>query len=315
MNRKTFALAVATMVLVGCTPTRLAARRDDHTVLPPLGESVPAQGQVIVPKRCSIRLVVLSRPINDEAINQKLWSVADEQALAPEVRQRVEANGLRFGLVSGSLPLEVEEIVQAPPPNKVEPTLINIASGDNPLFSVCPATSKISLILSGRNGSVVGKDFNDARALFRVTATHDGPKGVALRFVPEVHHGPIQHRYVPDTSTNPFAVPDLLMKDGQQEDSLRDLAATITLQPGQIAVVGCQPDRPRSLGHFMLTEPEANSDRMLQKVLLVWASQANDGAAVLTAPDTPVRRGPSAISHSTEVPPASALNQTHDRPL
>jgi hypothetical protein len=64
-----------------------------------------------------------------------------------------------------------------------------------------------------------------------------------------------------------------VLKDGQQEDTLRELAATLVVRPNQMVVLGCMPDRPRSLGHFLFTEPEANSDRLLQKVLLLWASE------------------------------------------
>jgi hypothetical protein len=309
-------LAMATMAVVGCTPSRLGVRRDDHSLLPPLGQSAPAKGQLIAPKRCDVRMAVLSRPLNDEAINKTLWSVADEQALAPEVRQTLESNGLRMGLLTGDLPPAVEAILQAPPPHKVEPTMINIASGDNSLFSVAPGAPKVSLIVN-RNEHPVGKDFTDAKGMFRVTATHDGSNAVALRFVPEIHHGPVQHRYTPDASTNPFAEQQFMMKDGQQEDTLRELAATIALKPGQVAVVGCEPDRPSSVGHFLLTEPEGNSDRILQKVLLIWASQGSPeaGAPVVTAPDTPVRRGPRDIARTTDRTASSTPNQTKERPL
>ena len=64
-----------------------------------------------------------------------------------------------------------------------------------------------------------------------------------------------------------------MLKDGQQEDTLRELAATLTLEPGQVAVIGCRPDRPRSLGAFLFTQPEPNSDRLLQKLVLIWAAR------------------------------------------
>ena len=150
MNPKTLTLTLATMAVVGCTPTRLAVRQGDHTVLPPLGPSTPAKGQIIAPKRCDLRLVVLSRPLNDEAINKALWSVADEQVLAPESRQMLESNGLRIGLVSGNLPTEVDSILHAPPPNKIEPSQVNIPSGDNSLFCVSPATSNRCRPMAGR---------------------------------------------------------------------------------------------------------------------------------------------------------------------
>jgi hypothetical protein len=103
---------------------------------------------------------------------------------------------------------------------------------------------------------------------------------VALRFVPELHHGPVTRRYdaMPASSSGGFNAMPFALKDGQQEETLRELAAALTLQPGQFAVVGCDPDRRNTLGSFLFTQPEANSDRLSQKVLLIWAERSNPGA-------------------------------------
>jgi hypothetical protein len=137
---------------------------------------------------------------------------------------------------------------------------------------VSPGTQTLSLIVN-QGGHVSGHDYDDAHGFFRLTASHDPSGGVALRFVPELHHGPNQRRFVADDAPNPFAVQQFVLKDGQQEDTLRELTAALVVRPSQVVVLGCMPDRPRSLGHFLFTEPEANSDRLLQKVLLIWASE------------------------------------------
>ena len=65
--------------------------------------------------------------------------------------------------------------------------------------------------------------------------------------------------------------------DGQQEETLRDLATTLTLEPGQTAVISSDPDRPGSLGAFLFTNAEANSDRLMQKLVIIRASRTNVG--------------------------------------
>ena len=57
--------------------------------------------------------------------------------------------------------------------------------------------------------------------------------------------------------------------------ALRDV--TLTVEPGQVLVVGCRPALPHSVGDFLLTEPEPHSDRLLQKVLLFWATRSGSG--------------------------------------
>lgn len=293
MNRKTLALALATMSVVGCTPFGFDLRRNAETIAPlKLGNGT--KGQLILPKRCALRLAVLTRPLNDPAINHSLWGIVDEQLIGTEARRRLETNGLRIGIVPGSLPQDVEAILRAPPPHQIEPTQVNIPSGDNTLFALTAAVPRVSLIMN-RHERTVGKDYHDVTGFIRLTASHEGPNGVSLRFVPELHFGPVTHRYAADTSTNPFSVQQFVMKEGQEEETLRELAATLTVQPGQVVVVGCRPECERSLGSYLLTEPEANSDRLQQKVLLIWAAQAApDGMASLGVkppnPDAP-RKG------------------------
>ena len=233
-------------------------------------------GKIIEPKRCDLRLAILTRPLHEDAINDGVWRVADEQAVGPEARRTLEANGLRVGLITGDLPGEVEKLLTAPPPDKVEPTQVLLPDGDFTLVKLNEPTPQVSLLLNS-GGSTSGKDYKDARGCIRLTARYDGTTGVSLRFVPEIQHGPVQHTFGAAANAGPFAPQQFVMKDGQQEDTLRELAATLTLQPGQVAVVGCRAERERSLGSFLFTQPEANSDRILQKVLLVWASRGTSG--------------------------------------
>lgn len=288
MNAKTLALTVAMAAIVGCTPFGSEVRRNVEPG-PPLTLGSGTKGQILSPKRCALRLAVLSRPLNDSAINGALWGVVDEQIIAAGARRELEANGLRIGIVPGSLPQDVEGMLHAPPPHQIEPAQINIPSGDNTLFALTSAMPRVSLILN-RQDKTVGKDYTDVTGFIRLTATQDGSSGVALRFVPELHYGPIQHRYAADSSTNPYSVQQFVIKDGQEEETLRELAATVTLQPGQVAVLGCRPECERSLGYHLLTEPEANSDRLQQKVLLIWATQGQADARASAGAKPPVAR-------------------------
>lgn len=64
---------------------------------------------------------------------------------------------------------------------------------------------------------------------------------------------------------------------------MRDLAATLVLEPSHVAVIGCRPEQKRSLGSFMFTQAVAQSDQQLERIILIWASRnlegqgANDG--------------------------------------
>ena len=266
MNRKATTLVMAMMALAGCTLNRTDLRRDNVV------SRIGGGGQVIEPKRCHLRVAILSRPLRDEAINDGLWGVADEQAVPPELRRALEVNGLRIGLITGELPHNVDSILKAPAPHRIEPTQFEFGDGEHAMVALSEATPEVSLLLN-REGRVFGKPYKEASGWFRVTANHEGSTAVKLRFVPEIHHGPIQRTFGALPNSGPLAPQQFMQKDSQQEDSLRELATTLTLQPGQVAVVGCRPDASRSLGAFLLTQPEVNSDRLLQRVVLVWASR------------------------------------------
>ncbi len=138
------------------------------------------------------------------------------------------------------------------------------------------------MLLRKREGSIKGKPYQDAKGHLRLTASQQGEDAVLLRVVPEMHHGPVRTGYAAAPG-GAFAPEQFIIKNGQQEETFRDLAATLTLRPGQVAVVGHLPERKGSLGDFLFTQPEPNSDRLQEKVLFIWASRpaANDPGTAL----------------------------------
>ncbi len=276
MNAKCLAMVAGLLAVAGCTLNRQDVRRNvgDEVNPPILGRD---SGQVIEPKRCALKVVILTRPLRDKVVNESVWGAADEQVVTSEVRRVLQANGLRIGVITGPLPAAVEGALHAPPPDKVDPTEFVLPDGANTLVSLAEPNPTVSLLLN-LGGRASGRDYQEASGWFRVTANQDGPTGVALRIVPEIHHGPVLRRYdsLPNGGggVNPM---QFMLKDSQQEETLRDLSATLTLQPGQVTVIGCDPDRRGSLGHFLFTRAEANSDRLTQKVVLFWASRNLSG--------------------------------------
>jgi hypothetical protein len=242
MIRKPWALVLVLLAPVGCVLTQLEQRH--QTIRPDLGGAVPLPA----PKRCKLKLAILSRPVPDAVLNEVLWGAADEQVVAPEVRHTLETNGLRVGLIAGDLPAEVQALLDAPPPHRVDPLLIDLPDADSTLLNLTTAAPPPQAsVLLNRDGKAVGKVYENARGHIRLTASQEGPAGVALRLVPEIHHGPVQRRFSTDAHADAFAPQQFLLTDGQQEETLRELAAGLTVQAGQVLVVGCRPCRTASV--------------------------------------------------------------------
>ena len=261
-------------VVVGCSLNRGSSDLRPSSVITRLGGQ---GGQVIEPKRCLLTVVILSRPLHDEVIDKVLWGRLDEQSVGADARRALEENGLRIGLLTGSLPDEVDAIVKAPPPHRVEPVKYIQQEGEPAIIRPVAAVPRASLFLS-HQGQATGKEYKDAAGALRLTSRYEGTTSVSVHVVPEIQHGPMRQTIGALGNSGLYSPQQFAMTNGQQEETLRDLTANLTLQPDQAIVIGCNPDRPRSVGAFLLTEPEPGSDRLMQKVVLIWAMQGKAGA-------------------------------------
>jgi hypothetical protein len=267
------ATAAGLIVVLGCALDKNEAR--PQNVFNRVGG---LGGQILEPKRCLLRVAILDRPFRDPAINEVVWRVADEQVISPAERRALEVNGLRVGRIIGELPPELDSILKDDAPQrKVSPTSFFVESGDQqtPLISIRESVDQVSLLLN-RDNRVSGKDYKDVSGFFRVTARHDGAHGVALRIVPEIHHGPLRNTIQPMPNVA-YTPQSFMINHGQQEEALRELAANLTLDTGQVAIIGCRPEHKRNLGSFLLTQVGSEGDPRRQKLILIWASRNLDG--------------------------------------
>lgn len=275
MRRAASVLGLAVAIgLSGCDLTAPGVRKDAT------GTLIGTGGRVVEPKRCALTVVILTRPQNDPALNGALWEVADEQVAAPEVRRALQTNGLRVGRITGDLPAEVQALLKARPPEQPDVQMIVNPSGQSTLIDAAHANPRprLNLLVSQPDGKVLGKVYEDAKGMIRLNATHEGSQGVALRIVPELHHGPVRNGFgvVP---TAGLAVPrEFQITQGQAEETFRELGATVVVEPGQIAVLGVRPERSGTLGDLIFQKAEANSDRILQSVVLIWADRNERGS-------------------------------------
>jgi hypothetical protein len=263
--------ASGVLIAVGCS-----LNKDQLTANQVITRIGGRQGEHIEPKRCLLEVAIVTRPIRDKVINESVWNAADVQCTSEEARRSLDANGVRIGKIIGALPPDLESALHAPPPHKVEPAAylpeINEAVDIRP-GEIHP---RLNLLMNLDNRAVA-RDYELAAGILRASTDHDGGRGVSLRIVPEIHHGPVKQGYQPIKSVGPYPNNQMTITNSQQKDSLLDLASTIVLQPGEVAVLGCDANRDRTLGSFLFTFDEANSDRKLQHLVLIWASRNKSG--------------------------------------
>ncbi|MDG3007356.1 hypothetical protein [Paludisphaera mucosa] len=264
-------LAAGAAGVWGCNPHKDQIRPDN--LLDRIGRR---QGEVIEPKKCALRMAVLTRPFRDPLVNEAAWRAVDEQAVAPEERLALQANGIRMGRITGDLPRELEALMNAPPPNKVEPVTFLVPEGTQELLTLSDGVDEASLLLN-LDRHVTGRDYAMASGFYRVTPEHHESDAVSLRFTPEIHHGPVQRSYQPLQQPTPYALQEFKIADGQQQDALRDLTTTLVVEPTQAVVLGCLPDQERSLGAFLFTAAGEHPDQRSQRLVLIWAERNQRG--------------------------------------
>jgi hypothetical protein len=273
-------------------------------------------GQIIEPKRCMLRVVILTRPFNEPAINEVVWRVADEQIIPPAQRRALASNGLRIGRILGDLPAELETILNAGGPQnpQVIPTTLLLESGEQNLINVSEAVEQATLLIN-RDNRIEGGDYQAVSGYFRVTPRHQGAHGVAVRLIPEIHHGPLQRTFPALNGTPGLAPQQLSVRDGQKEEPFLELTVDLELEPGQVAVVGCRPDSPSSLGSFLFSESPSDRDQRHQRLILIWASRNLNGViAEATKPNDRPKLFQRLVGPPAELPAPAASSATPPPP-
>ena len=153
MNPKTLTLigglTLVAALMGGCSLLRPdGSETAKDTLLPKLGPF--GSGKIVEPKRCMLTVTMVSKPLHDKVVNESVWSTADEQGISSETRKALAANGIKIGVIEGSLPADLETVLNAPPPNKIEPVEFNIPEGDNTLLTLAKPTPEVTILLARR---------------------------------------------------------------------------------------------------------------------------------------------------------------------
>ena len=235
-------------------------------------------GQILQPRQCLIRAVILDRPFGDPAINDVAWKLADEQVVAAPQRKALEANGLRIGRVLGGLPRDRDDLERpgARPRQAQRPSNLLLESGQATLINVALQAPEVSLLIS-RDDRVSGKDYHDVSGYLRLTPRRDRAHGVSIRVTPEIHHGPLRRSFPTLPTTGGPAPQQLSIRDAQKEESLDELSVDLVLGDGQYAIFGVRPEKQRSLGSFLFSQPAAENEERHQRLVILWASRNMNG--------------------------------------
>lgn len=198
-----------------------------------------------------LEVVSLRYEPQDELLGRQLWDLVDEQALDPATRQRLAANGLRGGVITGGLP----EVLAAR----------LAAAADDPAFEAL-GSRRVMRVLPGRRAEIVasparpelvmlehdgesvhGSTYHDASGLVALRAWPGVDGRVRIEAVPELRHGPSRRTWVGEEGA-------FRLEAGQACHRLEGLAIAAELPARGLLVIGCDGPAPSSVGEAILQD-------------------------------------------------------------
>ena len=160
---------------------------------------------------------------------------------------------------------------------KVNPTNFMVESGEPTLIKISDPVEQASVLLNRDNRGLWQRPQGRERLFPRDGPARRPPTTCRYDWFPRSTIGPIK-RHVPDRSQRGAIGPqEFQINNGQEEDTIRELTTSLTLEPGQVAVIGCRPEQKRGLGTFFFTQTVAHSDQRMEKLILIWASRNLQG--------------------------------------
>ncbi|MFW6125300.1 MAG: hypothetical protein ACOC46_04060 [Pirellulales bacterium] len=269
-------IVAALLLLSGTSGCRELALRESESPLKPTRMSDDSLVLDVFFIRC---------PMGDPRLNEALWAEVDEQQLPPGLRRRLAENGFRAGLVAGSLPPTLADLMELPgkpPPADESGEVRTVSLEDEPTVVrrhlQTPPGKRNEVVASALyeslpalrccEGQLRGETFHQAQGIFGVRARPQSDGRVRLQLVPELHYGRPRQRWAGHQGV-------LRMETRRARQVYDDLAVDVPLLPGDMLVFSSLPSRPGSLGHYFLT---AGRGELQQKLLVVRLSQTqHDG--------------------------------------
>ena len=266
-RRSWLASCAAATIALGCQVFDKPPEKALESLLKPVNTSSDS---------VSLEIFQARIPLDKDATADALWEGIDEQKFDPELRRRLVANGLRVGIVGGSLPKELADLLeldgaaseaggaqvitdQSAVP-RVSRQVIQAKRREQRQIHVSELRDEGQVLLS-RDGSLGGKTFRQMEGVYSLQAETIPGQRVKVRLTPELHHGDLKQRYAGSQQGIFMSIPS------REREVFDELSMDATLAPGELLVLGCLPAAKTSLGGVFHTASAAGKDE--RKLILV----------------------------------------------
>lgn len=224
-----------------------------------------------------LEVIMLRCPYGDPRLNDELWNDADEQMLSPSLRKRLAGNGFRVGVVGNQIPyslMQLMEMKDEPPPTSGVTTIrlddmVNTpkvmradiyVEDDRPYEIYASGVKPEATILFNENGTPGGRTFQDVQGVFAMKTRQKGDGWVSVEVTPELQYGEMRQKFTSDTGTARITM-------ARPKQIFESLACEMAIAPGQIIIISNLKNQHGNLGHFFLTDDDA--EKRYQKIICI----------------------------------------------
>jgi hypothetical protein len=240
-----------------------------------------------------LEIVLMRLPVGDPALGDPLWNQIDEQGMSADLRRELTANGLRAGLIGGTVPdvlsrkLTTAEDQNSPtaaaarmqgePP--VRRSRLQLHRGRPGKIVTSGIYDQISL-LTRDDGQVRGKTYPQAQGLLVIQVDPQADGRVHVVLTPNLEYGANRQQWVGEDGV-------FRLESGKPKQVFERLKIDTVLAPNQTLLLSSLPQRPGSLGHYLFTDP--HNGRLEQKLLMIRlaGTKFDDLFAQAVAPQEP----------------------------
>ncbi len=226
--------------------------------------------------------VLIEQPLGDQFVDRELWASALPAGL-PETRALLAENGLRVGILTGTVPQKFQTLLNSEG-DTVNPQRMTFNLRKD---AVLPTAGPIDTAKFAVQTDLAGKpkpfELKQVRCgvFVRPEGTSDGP--VKVWCEPQIQHGTRQEWFRPNEDVTGFA-----KHEEVPLEKFTPLAFEATLGPDDYLLIGWSADEPTTLGSVMFA---AEVDgRARQRVLVIRARQATPPPSDLPPITNPLKR-------------------------
>jgi hypothetical protein len=259
----------------------------DHPMLHGHSPLKPASAS---PDSVTMEIIWARFPANDPVLDDAAWHDIDEMQIDPAIRRELVNNGLRAGIISGSLPPAIDKVLhprtpadstsedanQKPGANKSQSIALlsePVVHGRirrlrrNQRFEIQASETYPSLPLLVNSGDELhGRPYEQAEAIYALRVDPHPDRSATIELTPELHHGTPRLRY---TGGDDGILRQATLKEREVFDRLR---LSVKLTPGEMLVLMSMPDAGSRLGHYFHTVDSADGPQ--QKLILIRLAEA-----------------------------------------